>query len=87
MLNDLKNVIYGEHMTVDVTETLTQAVHPAFELIRQHHVDALDIFVSEYRHKVTGAVHYHLASPNDENEGANSAIFCVIHCGGTWAIL
>ncbi len=67
MLNDLKNVIYGEHMTVDVTETLTQAVHPAFELIRQHHVDALDIFVSEYRHKVTGAVHYHLASPNDEN--------------------
>lgn len=54
-------------MTVDVTETITQTVHPAFQLIRQHHVEALDIFVSEYKHKVTGAIHYHLASDLDEN--------------------
>ncbi len=54
-------------MTVDVTETIAQTVHPAFQLVRQHHVDALDICVSEYKHKVTGAVHYHLATPYDEN--------------------
>ena len=54
-------------MTVDVTETISQTVHPAFQLVRQHHVEALDIAVSEYKHKVTGAVHYHLASEHDEN--------------------
>lgn len=54
-------------MTVDVTESINQTVHPAFQLIRQHHVEALDIFVSEYKHKVTGATHYHLASELDEN--------------------
>lgn len=54
-------------MTVDVTETLSQTVHPAFQLVRQHHVEALDILVSEYKHKVTGAVHYHLATDHDEN--------------------
>jgi len=54
-------------MTVDVTETISQTVHPAFQLIRQHHVEALDIRVSEYQHKVTGAIHYHLASDLDEN--------------------
>ena len=54
-------------MTVDVTETISQTVHPAFQLVRQHHVEALDILVSEYKHKVTGAVHYHLATNHDEN--------------------
>ncbi|MDY6450637.1 insulinase family protein [Acinetobacter faecalis] len=54
-------------MTVDVTETITQTVHPAFQLVRQHHVEALDILVCEYKHKVTGAVHYHLATNHDEN--------------------
>ncbi|WP_419225285.1 insulinase family protein [Acinetobacter sp. A2] len=54
-------------MTVDVTETISQTVHPAFQLVRQHHVEALDILVSEYKHKVTGAVHYHLATDHDEN--------------------
>ena len=54
-------------MTVDVTETLSQTVHPSFQLVRQHHVEALDILVSEYKHKVTGAMHYHLATDHDEN--------------------
>ena len=54
-------------MTVDVTETISQTVHPAFQLVRQHHVEALDILVSEFKHKVTGAVHYHLATDHDEN--------------------
>ena len=54
-------------MTVDVTESIIQTIHPAFQLLRQHHVEALDIQVSEYKHKVTGAVHYHLATNHDEN--------------------
>ncbi|MBP7880031.1 insulinase family protein [Acinetobacter sp. NIPH 1852] len=54
-------------MTVDVSESITQTIHPAFQLLRQHHVEALDIHVSEYKHKVTGAVHYHLATEHDEN--------------------
>ncbi|MFW1753712.1 insulinase family protein [Acinetobacter wanghuae] len=54
-------------MTVDVTETISHTVHPAFQLVRQHHVEALDIAVSEYKHKVTGAIHYHLATNHDEN--------------------
>ena len=54
-------------MTVDVAETTPQIVHPAFQLVRQHHVEALDILISEYKHKVTGAIHYHLAADNDEN--------------------
>nr|WP_314371486.1 insulinase family protein [uncultured Acinetobacter sp.] len=54
-------------MTVDVSESITQTIHPAFQLLRQHHVEALDIHVSEYKHKVTGAVHYHLATNHDKN--------------------
>lgn len=54
-------------MPVDVIETHSQPTHPAFELIRQQHVDALDVLVLEYRHIVTGAIHYHLASHHDEN--------------------
>lgn len=41
--------------------------HPAFELIRQHTIEALNIEVSEYTHKVTGASHYHFASDSKEN--------------------
>jgi hypothetical protein len=62
METNYQSEILGDHMTVDVTETINQTVHPAFQLVRQHHVEALDILVSEYKHKVTGAVHYHLAT-------------------------
>lgn len=41
--------------------------HPAFELLRTHAIDALNLRVEEYRHKVTGAQHIHLAADNDEN--------------------
>ncbi len=42
-------------------------IHPAFELVRQKFIDALSTTVYQFRHKVTGAVHYHLANDNDEN--------------------
>lgn len=41
--------------------------HPSFELLRSQHIDALKIRVEEYRHKVTGAQHIHLAADNNEN--------------------
>ena len=41
--------------------------HPAFEFIRSQTIDALKIRVEEYRHKVTGAQHIHLAADNEEN--------------------
>ena len=43
------------------------AVHPAFEWIRSQTIESLNINVEEYRHKNTGAVHYHMATDNDEN--------------------
>jgi Zn-dependent M16 (insulinase) family peptidase len=45
----------------------TPRVHPAFERVRQHAIESLNIRVEEYRHKKTGAQHFHLASKNDEN--------------------
>lgn len=42
-------------------------VHPAFEKIRSHRIETLNIEVEEYRHRKTGATHLHLAADNDEN--------------------
>ncbi len=41
--------------------------HPAFEWIRSQAIDSLNITVEEYRHRKTGAAHYHMAANNDEN--------------------
>ena len=41
--------------------------HSAFEPVRQQRVDSLNLDVQEFRHRQTGAVHYHLASENSEN--------------------
>lgn len=54
-------------MTVEFTEAHIVNTHEAFEFIRQQYVEALDVEVSEYRHRITGAIHYHLASSNTEN--------------------
>ena len=42
-------------------------VHPAFEWIRSQPIDSLNVIVEEYRHKKTGAVHYHMSADNNEN--------------------
>ena len=42
-------------------------VHSAFELIRVQSIPSLKIQFEEYRHKVTGAQHIHLAADNTEN--------------------
>ncbi|NND68628.1 MAG: peptidase M16, partial [Halioglobus sp.] len=45
----------------------TATAHPAFEPLRRETIDSLNITVEQYRHKNTGAMHYHLASANSEN--------------------
>jgi len=41
--------------------------HPAFELIREQHIDSLNVDIQEFRHTTTGAQHIHIAADNDEN--------------------
>ncbi|SFM19388.1 insulinase family protein [Marinobacter zhejiangensis] len=42
-------------------------VHPAFEQLRSHRIETLNLTVEEYRHRKTGARHLHMAADNDEN--------------------
>ena len=44
-----------------------ERVHPAFEWIRSEKIDSLNLVVEEYKHKKTGALHYHLSANNPEN--------------------
>ncbi|MDX1692666.1 MAG: insulinase family protein [Ketobacteraceae bacterium] len=41
--------------------------HDTFEWLRTESIESLHVLVSEYRHKKTGAIHYHIAADNDEN--------------------
>jgi Zn-dependent M16 (insulinase) family peptidase len=42
-------------------------VHPEFEFVRQTPVASLNLTVQEFRHRETGAPHYHLAAQDDQN--------------------
>lgn len=42
-------------------------LHPSFELIEHRSIEALSLDVLISKHKQTGAMHYHLAHPSDEN--------------------
>src|SRR5512146_2830280 len=41
--------------------------HAAFEWVRSAPIHALNLELQEFRHKVTGAPHIHLASDDDQN--------------------
>lgn len=41
--------------------------HSSFEYRESAHIKSLDIHVNEFRHKVTGTPHFHLATDNTEN--------------------
>ena len=41
--------------------------HPAFEWQRSQRIDSLNLTMEAYRHRATGALHYHLASDDPEN--------------------
>lgn len=44
-----------------------QQCHNSFQWLRSEPIESLNVVVSEYRHKATGAMHYHIAADNDEN--------------------
>ena len=41
--------------------------HPAFEFINEHFIESLNMTVQHFKHKVTGAKHYHLAADDPQN--------------------
>ena len=41
--------------------------HSAFEKLREQPIDSLNLTVEEYRHKVTGAQHFHLRNDDPQN--------------------
>jgi Zn-dependent M16 (insulinase) family peptidase len=43
------------------------AAHTAFDAVRHESIESLNIRVEQYRHRATGALHYHLAADNTEN--------------------
>lgn len=45
----------------------TQDLHDSFELVRHNHIEALSLDMTYYRHRDTGAEHYHMSAPNNEN--------------------
>lgn len=49
------------------TRLTPAAAHSTFAWIRSEPISALGVVVEEYRHRATGAVHYHIASDNPEN--------------------
>lgn len=51
----------------DTLFTPDLTLHSAFELIEHRHIEALSIDVLISQHIQTGAMHYHLAHPSDEN--------------------
>lgn len=48
-------------------QPLPGVVHPAFEWVRSQTIPTLNVVMEEYRHRVTGALHFHLHSDDTEN--------------------
>ncbi len=58
------------HSTLPAAERSPDAqapCHPAFERLRSQPIASLNLMVEEYRHRATGAQHYHLVADNPEN--------------------
>ncbi|MEX1197288.1 MAG: insulinase family protein [Pseudohongiellaceae bacterium] len=49
------------------TDTTPSPAHPAFEWQSSHPIDSLNLTLESYRHRKTGARHYHLAADDPEN--------------------
>ena len=45
----------------------TPLCHSSFEFVRQQKIDSLNVSMLEYRHKNTGAMHYHIDADHQEN--------------------
>ena len=46
---------------------MTAKAHEAFEIVESRRVDSLNVTLEHYRHRTTGADHYHISSDNPEN--------------------
>ncbi|ABA58536.1 Peptidase M16-like protein [Nitrosococcus oceani ATCC 19707] len=53
--------------TAIINPKTRSSTHPAFDRIRSQPIDSLNLTVEEYRHRKTGAKHFHLATDNPEN--------------------
>ena len=60
---DTKTLEQHEHSSGSFPTNL----HSAFKWHRSEHIPSLNIVMEKYVHKITGAIHYHLASENTEN--------------------
>ena len=68
----LAETVSPASLTQEPTPTLeakssSAANRSSFESLRQRRIDSLNIRIEEYRHRATGAMHYHLAADNPEN--------------------
>ncbi|MDN3649463.1 insulinase family protein [Reinekea marina] len=54
-------------MTKSEVTTATMSPHSSFEAVKSHYVESLNVRLEHYRHKKTGADHFHLASDHEEN--------------------
>ena len=57
----------SEAQTAEVNQKLDTQSHPAFSQVEKNHIPSLNLSVEKYEHHKTGAIHYHLASKNEEN--------------------
>lgn len=46
---------------------MPHTTHPSFEWLRSKTIDSLNITITEYQHKTTGAQHIHISADNSEN--------------------
>ena len=53
--------------SIATKHAINTVVHPAFSLLEETHISSLNLNIEKYEHKETGALHYHLASENEEN--------------------
>jgi Zn-dependent M16 (insulinase) family peptidase len=52
---------------IDGNDSGAPRAHDSFDWIRSEHIASLNLRVEEYRHRQTGALHYHLAADHPEN--------------------
>jgi Zn-dependent M16 (insulinase) family peptidase len=53
--------------SIATKHAINTVFHPAFSLLEETHISSLNLNIEKYEHKETGALHYHLASENEEN--------------------
>ena len=54
-------------VSTPINTDLDLTLHPSFKLIEHRPIEALSLDVLVCQHEQTGAMHYHLAHPSDEN--------------------